>query len=333
MRCQNFIVAALLSMGTGWVTSATAADWTTAVFPERSHDFGTVARGSKVRYSFPIVNSTNEIIHIKSWRTKCGCTDVRVGAREIPPGTQTVVEAVIDTTNYTGYKPSGLILNLDRPTALDIDLNLTCFIRADLTLSPGQVDFGVVNRSAAPQSELNLTYAGPQADWAISSAFTVSEHVTAKLQEQSRSTGGPVIYHLQVKLNPSVPVGFFKDEITLKTNDPSGPNIPISVAATVQSNVSVTPSVINMGAVRPGEIVQRTFIVRAGQPFKIIAIESSRPELAVDAGPDQAKPLHSLNFTFKAPASPGAFNAAVEIQTDLKDEPPTKLMTFATIVP
>lgn len=330
MRRLWFIIAALGWSGAGW---AGAADWTTAVFPERSHDFGTVARGSKVRYSFPVINSTDRNIHIKSWRPKCACTDVRLGARDVPPGTQTVVEAVIDTTNFTGLKASGLVLNIDRPEPLDIDLSVTCFIRADLTLTPGLVDFGVVNRSAGPQAELNLTYAGAQTDWAIASAFTVSEHVTAKLTEQSRSPGGAVTYHLSVKLNPTVPVGFFKDEITLKTNDPTGPNLPVSVAAVVQSNVTVTPSVINMGAVRPGETVQKSFLVRAAQPFKIVAVESRSPDLVVAAPPDQAKPLHSLTFTFKAPTSPGAFNAAVEIQTDLKDEPPTRLMTFATIVP
>ena len=331
MRYQWIILAGLLAAGTS--LAAAPADWTAAVFPERSHDFGTVARGSKVRHSFPIVNSTNEILHIKSWRTKCGCTDVKVGAREIPPGTQTTIEAVIDTTNYTGYKPSGLILSLDRPTPVDIDLNLTCFIRTDLTLNPGQVDFGIVNRSAAPEAQLNLVYAGAQADWAISSAFTISEHVTAKLQEQSRSAGGAVTYHLAVKLNPSVPVGFFKDEITLKTNDPTGPTIPISVAATVQSNVTVTPSVINVGAIRPGETVRKTFVVRSAQPFKVIAMESNRPDLVVAAAPVDAKPLHALQFTFQAPTAPGAFNATVEIQTDLKDEPPTKLMVFATVIP
>ena len=335
MRYQWILFVGLLvaDLGSGNAQTAPPADWTAAVFPERSHEFGTVARGSKVRHSFPIVNSTNEILHIKSWRTKCGCTDVKVGAREIPPGTQTTLEAVIDTTNYTGYKPSGLILSLDQPTPIDIDFNLTCFIRTDLTLAPGQVDFGVVNRSSAPEAQLSLIYAGTQADWAISSAFTISEHITANLQSQGRSAAGPVSYHLTVKLNPSVPVGYFKDEITLKTNDPTGPTIPISVAAIVQSNVTVTPSVINVGAVRPGETVQKTFVVRAAQPFKVIAIESNRSELALAAAPAESRPLHALQFTFKAPEVPGAFNASVEIQTDLKDEPPAKLMVFATIVP
>ena len=91
MRHALSVVAVLASLR---ADPAGAADWTDAVFPERSHDFGTVARGSKVRHSFKLVNSTNQEIHIASWRTKCGCTDVRVGARDIPPGTQTVIEAV-----------------------------------------------------------------------------------------------------------------------------------------------------------------------------------------------------------------------------------------------
>ena len=329
MRLSWFSVAAIAWFSAG---SVGAVDWTATVFPERSHDFGTVARGSKVRHSFPIVNSTDQIIHIASYRTKCGCTDVRLGAKDIPPGTRTVVEAVIDTTNFQGYKPSGLVLTLDRPVALDIDLNLTCFIQSDLTLSPGAVDFGIVNRAASPQAELNLVYSGSRADWAIANAFTISEHITAKLQEQGRSPGGSVTYHLSVKLNPTVPVGFFKDEITLKTNDPNTPTIPVSVAAAVQSNVTVAPTVINLGPVRPGESVQKTFVVRSAQPFKVIAADSKLGDITVTPAPDQAKTAHAMTFTFKAPANPGPFNSAIEVQTSLNNEPPTRLMVFATVI-
>ena len=330
MRHSWFLAAALAWAAAG---HAAGADWAATVFPERSHNFGTVARGSKVRHSFPVVNSTSEIVHIASYETKCGCTDVRLGAKEIPPGTQTVVEATIDTTRFEGPKSSGLILTLDRPTPVRVDLALTCFIQSELNLTPGQVDFGIVNRSAGAQSDLNLTYNGAQPGWAITAANTVSEHVTARLQEQGRSAGGPLVYQLRVKLNPSAPVGHFKDEITLKTNDPNIPTIPVSVAATVQANVVVTPSVMNLGAIRAGETVQKTFLVRSSQPFKVVAADAKSPEITVATAADQAKPLHTLNFTFKAPSTPGGFNAAIEVQTDLKDEPPARLMTFATVIP
>ena len=330
MRLSWSLAAALAWWG---ASVAGAADWAATVFPDRSHNFGTVARGSKVRHSFPVINSTNEIIRIQSYVTKCGCTDVRLGAKEIPPGTQTVIEATIDTTRFEGHKPSGLTLNIDRPTPTQIELGLECFIQSELTLNPGQVDFGIVNRSSGAQAELNLAYAGPQPGWAITGAATVSDHIVARLDAQPRAPGSPLVYRLAVKLNPSVPVGHFKDEITLKTNDPNVPTIPVSVAALVQSNVTVAPSVINLGAVRPGETVQRTFVVRSAQPFKVVAADSKQSEITVAAAADQARPLHSMTFTFKAPATPGAFNAPIEIRTDMKDEPATRLMTFATVVP
>ena len=321
------VLALILARGAG------AADWTDSAFPDRSHDFGTVARGSKIRHSFRVVNSTPNEIHIESWRVKCGCTDVRIGAREIPPGTQTVVEAVIDTTKFEGYKASGLVLVIDRPTRVEIDLNLTCFIRGDLVLTPGQVDFGIVNRSTKPRVELTLTYAGGRADWAISEMGTISDHIVAELREQGRSAGGQVNYLLTATLKPSAPIGFFKDEITLKTNDPESRNIPVSVSGVIQSNVTVTPSVVNLGRIRAGESAQKTIIVRSSQPFKVVGLRASKPEVTLDTPPDQSRAMHSFAFSFKAPSTPGPFNATIEVETDIKDEPPARLTAFATVVP
>jgi Protein of unknown function (DUF1573) len=330
MRLALTVVAAL---AIGWAEPAWAADWTDAVFPQRSHDFGTVARGSKVRHSFKLVNTTNQEIHIASWTTKCGCTDVRIGAREIPPGAQTVIEASIDTTRFTGYKASGLTLILDRPSSVSVDLNLTCFIRTDVSLSPGQVDFGTVNRTTGPKLELTLSYNGGQADWAVTQMKTISDHIVAELHEKGRSPGGQATYTLSVTLKPSAPIGFFKDEVTLETNDPNSKTIPVSVAAIVQSNVTVSPSVINLGTLKAGQSVQKTVMVRSSQPFKLTAINPGSPELTAPPVGDQSKALQTVVVTFKAPARVGPYNASVEFESDIKGEPATKMTVFANIVP
>ena len=59
--------------------------------------------------------------------------------------------------------------------------------------------------------------------------------------------------------------------MTLITNDTPAQAIPISVVASVQSAVSVTPSIINLGRVRPGETVSRAKVVhvRSSAPFAI----------------------------------------------------------------
>jgi Protein of unknown function (DUF1573) len=314
---------------------AQSPSWVSAVFPERSFDFGTVARGSKVRHAFKLVNSTGHDIHIADWRTKCGCTDVRVGTRDIPPGTQTVIEATVDTTKFQGYKASGLVLVLDKPSYAEVDLNLNCFIRSDVLLNPGQVDFGIVPRGSKQTVALSLTYAGAQPDWAVSKMQTVSALVTAQLRELSRSPGGQVQYQLTATLDPGAPPGFFKDEVALLTNDPSSPRIPITVSATIQAAVTVSPSILNLGRVRAGQEVKKTILVRSSQnqPFKITEVKSASGDITAASLPDQARPLQSVAITFKAPSQQGPFNTVLEIATDLKDEPPAKLNTFATIVP
>ena len=329
MRLALLVGAVLAaSAGTG------AADWTDAVFPDRSRDFGTVARGSKVHHSFRLVNTTDQDIHIASWRTKCGCTEVTVGARDVPPRTETTINAVIDTTKFTGYKASGLTLVLDRPEFREVDLNLTCFIRGDLTLNPGQVDFGVVNRANKPVNVINLSYHGTQPGWEIRGMKTISDNIAARLDVQPGiSPGGQVSYTLTTTLKPTAPVGLLRDEITLQTNDPSSPTIPISVTANVQSNVTVSPSLINLGRIKSGETVQKTIMVRSAQPFKVTGTRANRSDVAVTAAGDQTRPLHTVNFTFKAPAQPGPYNAVIEVDTDIKDEPPARLTTFATVVP
>ncbi len=315
-------------------SAAHAQDWVSQVFPERQFDFGTVAKGSKVRHAFKIVNTTDQDIRILTWKPKCGCTSVTVGAKEIPPGTQTVIEAVIDTTNFNGPKPSGLVLVLDKPTFQEVDLNLSCFIRSDIVLNPGVVDFGTLNRGATPKLELTLTYAGGQAEWGIEKSSHQSPHLTARLDvvEGSR-TGGQVQYKLTAGLLNTAPTGFFKDEIVLRTNDPNAPTIPVSVAANIQANVVVSPSVVNLGRMKAGSQVTKVFLVRSAKPFKITKSQSTRPELTIDGAVADSRPLHSIKVTFTAPSQPGPYNGAVEIQTDQKDEPPAKLTAFATIVP
>jgi hypothetical protein len=316
-------------------TAAPRVDpWYEVIFPEKSHDFGSVARGSKLKYTFRIVNTTSEDVRIVDYRTKCGCTDVRLGAKSIPPGTQTTVEVSLDTTRFEGAKASGLTLIFDQPQYVQVDLNIHCFIRSTLTLTPGGVDFQAVPRGAGSTQTLVLSYSGPRADWAVTRLTTISDHVVAELRESPRTPGSTAVqYKLTAKLEPSAPSGHFRDEITLFTNDPDSPSIPISVTATVQPALTVAPGVLNLGRMRPGQSVQKTVLVRGSKPFKVTSASSEKPDLKATGALGEVKPLHSISLTFTAPTQPGPYHATLEIATDLEGEPPAKVTTFATVVP
>ncbi len=48
------------------------------MFSESSHDFGTVARGSKTVYRFKFKNIYEEPLHVSGIRSSCGCTTPEV---------------------------------------------------------------------------------------------------------------------------------------------------------------------------------------------------------------------------------------------------------------
>jgi hypothetical protein len=313
---------------------AQGLDWVNSALPERAYDFGTVARGSQVRKAFPVVNRTDQEIRIVDWRTKCGCTNVRVGAKVLPPGTQTTIEATIDTTKFLGYKPSGLTLIFDRPSFVEVDLNLTCFIRGDIVANPGQIDFGIVRRSdKMPPASLTLTYAGGRSEWEIVRMKTQTTKVKAELRELNRTADGQVHFSLTATLQPGVPNGYFKDEITLITNDQTSPAIPISVVANIQSAVAVTPSIVNFGSLRPGQAVSKTVLVRSSQPFSIAKLDPSLRELQSEEAEKGSRPVHQVNLTFTAPDQAGPHHGSLKIETDIKDEPAAVLKTFANVSP
>ncbi len=145
-------------------------------------------------------------------------------------------------------------------------------------MNPGAIDFGIVNRGASPKPSVSmtLTYAGGQPNWGITKMQTRSPRVSAKVTEQSRSADGRVDYLLTATLDPAEVSGYFKDEISLFTNDSAnGQPIPVSVSAVVQSSVSVSPSPLVLGPVKAGQELKRSL---AGTSVAAVQDHGTRAE-------------------------------------------------------
>ena len=331
MRRALPVLAALLLTASSAMAQVSAVD---NLFTESSHDFGTVARGTKLRYTFWLVNTSNADIQVLGYQPKCGCTEVKLGAQLVPPGTRTPIEATLDTTRFQGQKNSGLTLKLNAPYYVEKDLALSCFIRGDVRLDPGVVDFGQVARGTTPSVVLNLNVAG-RPSWRITGAQTLASHVRAKIDGPFQAADGGLQYQITATLNAAAPVGYLKDEITLSTNDSSAPTIPISVAGNIQAAVAVTPGNLVFGRVKAGQEIRKDVLVRSSQnqKFKITGATSPKGDLSTSKAPEAEAPLHRLTIILKAPMQTGPYNAEMQIATNLKDEPPARFTAYATVIP
>jgi hypothetical protein len=147
------------------------------------------------------------------------------------------------------------------------------------------------------------------------------------------ASGGANRWTVTATLQPDVTNGYFKDEITLVTNDSPPQTIPVSIVANLRSAVSVTPSIINFGAIRTGQSVTKAVHVRSDAPFSLTKIEGDRSELTAVEQQAGSVTDHTVNVTIQASATVGPFHGIVKIESDLKDEPPARIKTFATFTP
>src|SRR5207302_823250 len=105
--------------------------------------------------------------------------------------------------------------------------------------------------------------------------------VDVKLEEWYRRPGN-VGYKITVALKPDAPPGSLKQELLLKTNDPSGPLVPVLVEAVVQAPLSVLPDAWNFGSVAAGKTASKKIIVKANKAFKVISVAGLGEGLQAD---------------------------------------------------
>jgi len=114
----TILTLALLVALTGTAMAQTAetekAPRLTLVEPIK--DFGTVAKGEKLNWTFTVKNTGNADLEILSARPACGCT-VAEFDKVIKPGQTGKVVSVVDTAGFTGPIAKSVALETNDPAA------------------------------------------------------------------------------------------------------------------------------------------------------------------------------------------------------------------------
>jgi hypothetical protein len=183
------------------------------------------------------------------------------------------------------------------------------YIRSDVVFTPGSVNFGAVTVGTKTDRSIEIAYAG-RPDWKIDKVVTGDPNVEAKVVQTARDPNtGTVNYRLDVSLLPGAPVGFLRKQMTLVSNDATGGDIPLVVQARVEGDVTITPSVVQLGTVSPGTESTKLVLLRSNKPFVIEKVEcdSNRQAFRMPALSKEAKAVHTLQLAFTAPNASGPF--------------------------
>jgi len=145
----------------------------------------------------------------------------------------------------------------------------------------------------------------------------------AKAVELTRG-GGRVEYDIVVRLAPDAAVGPIREQLTVITDDQNSPHVPLLVEANVEADVMVTPAIVSLGVMKPGEAKQFNVVIKGKHPFQIDKIEcDSEAGLFKVRLPQNAAQVHVLPMTITAPEKPGNIQEEFIVTVNGRPQPVT----------
>jgi hypothetical protein len=296
-------------------------EWAVKMFETIDHDFGTVARGAKAEFEFVLSNIYMEDVHIASARSSCGCTNVSIKNPLLKTYEKGVIVATLNSRSFYGRKGATITVTIDRPFYAEVQLHVSSYIRSDVVVHPGSVQFGSVSQGSPAESRVAVNYAG-RPDWKILEVRSANPHLSGEVVETSRG-GGQVGYELLVHLDSDAPLGYLQDHLVLVTNDRNSTQVPVPIEAKVESGLMVSPSSLFMGVVQPGQKVTKPLVIRGARPFRILSVTCDDASFEFDtSGETEPKVIHLIPVTFVAGADSGKIAKTIRIETDLGDKLP-----------
>jgi hypothetical protein len=322
-----------------------AASWGDDMFAVKTHNFGNVALGSEAVYRFEMVNVFQEDIRILGVYSSCGCTTPSASTKVLKSEEKGAIIAKLNTDGRF-LRDKGATLTVNLETVVEgltvretVQLSVKGYIRPDVVLTPGSVEFGSVNEGQSATQTVQLTYSG-RSDWALTAVNRSNPLIYAKADEVKRY-GGEVSYLVTVMLRKDAPAGYIKDVLRFTTNEEkAGTHQPVEIELPIQAVVKqplrVTPSPMMIGLLAAGDSVAKNIVLRNDKPFKITGIDSADKRFRFTFS-EQASSIQLVSVLFSAKESkteqPQTLDEIICIKTTIPDKERIDVNVKTLLVP
>ena len=283
MYLARFLLVLLLACVVLTEKGIANESWGALLFPTKRHDFGHVVLGANAEFRFELTNVYNSDIGLASVRSSCSCASARFSSHLLRPGETGAVIARLNTSGqHLRNKSAVLTVQLETVSQgvrrLDtVQLFVSGYIRPDVVLTPGSIEFGAVAEGTTAERTVQLEYTG-RSGWALMKVERSHPFVSARAEE-IRRTRGDVVYRITATLREGAPVGYIRDVLRFTTNEvlpgraePS--EIVLPIQGVVTAPIRAKPSPVFIGILAPGEVSAKNLIIRGEAPFRITDISA-----------------------------------------------------------
>jgi hypothetical protein len=315
-------------------------------------DYGTIAKGEKLDWSFLVKNTGDSDLQIIAAKPGCGCT-VADFDKVIKPGETGKVTAHVDTTAFAGPIAKTVTLETNDPTTPTSQLTIHAVVKPYVEAFPaGFVRFNMLQGDADTQSVMLYSEEDepfqvtkvevpidPKTNEPVKWVKTTFEKVAEADKAPNVGRPGQDQYKVNITVGgPDANVGMLAEKVHIYTNSKHQPEYLVSISGVVRPTFRVEPSMLNFGEVTPNDVSATRMVMlhsnnlKAPESFVVSKAESSVPAMVTTSvKPGANKGEYEVTLQIAKDAKPGEVDGAVTIYTNDKVNPVVTIPMKATI--
>ena len=309
---------------------ASAQDWARKMFTKYVHDFGTVTKEERPVYKFEVKNIYNETINIKNVFSSCGCTSVSVSKNSLKTWETAEIICRYNTHLFDGFKQATVTVRFDAPYSGEVQLIVRGNIVQGMNFSTKQLEFGEALPENFPTRTVQVSK--NTGDFRITDVTSTYDHIGVRVKEKARYST-QTVYEMETYIKPSAPLGLASGELMVH-GEFGGQKLamPVSFNAKVISPLRLSPEVLTLSPVRPGEKKTQKIIAKSNQPFRIVDVTCTTDSFRVRADTEKKK-VHLVEVVYTGNEPPGRHEWELDFKTDLSDSSAGVIKAIIDVVP
>jgi len=299
-------------------------------FEEQVYNFGIAGPEEKIRHTFQFTNTGAVPLKITRVSTDCGCTAALISATDIPPGGSGEIRAVFETKRYKGKQEKTITVYSNDPYEPEIKLVIRGIVKTEVAVDPQGLNFGDVQKGEIFTKTVRLLQLSQNN--LMLKKIEANDNYFAVAASRFREENSRGI-NIDVTLKPDVPVGQFREVITLHTNLKRRPRIDVPIWANILGMIKTEPSIVSFGIIKKGMegSAEARIFRHDGEEFGIVRAESNLPYLTVEVKELVRRKEYGLIVHVQKNSPAGRMAGEIRIFTDYPEEAMVKLPCFALI--
>jgi hypothetical protein len=289
------------------------------------HDFGDIAQGDTVKFTFKVRNEGDAPLEITA-RPSCGCVTPHYD-RVVQPKQEGVIEAELRTAGFRGSQIKTIQVTTNDPDQPNLTLRLTANIKTAFEVRPSETLTVAIKDKEPTVQEVEIV-SNIDEPLEIEQLTTTAPYAKAEAQRIDDKRQKVVI-----TINPDAPSGRNNFAVIARTKSQRAPQVNINVMC--EKGIIVTPNSVFFGVITPQTqlpVERIVTLTRRDKGFQIRKISADDPAIEVNHESMEEGKQHRLIVRYKGGWPAGIAQHKLTIETDDPNQPTLQITLTANVV-